>query len=371
MRAVGIILAGGNNDMRLKELTINRAAAALPIGGCFRTIDFALSNMTASGIDKVAVITQYNIRSLHDHLASEKWWNFGRKKGGLFIFAPFLSADNTFWFRGTSDSIYQNITFLKRSNEEFVVIASGDCVYKMDYNEAISFHIEKDADITVICKSMPDRDLSKFGVVKLDENKKITEFEEKPIEPQSDVASLGIYIISRELLIKLLAETVSSGRFDFVRDIIINLRKKLKIYGFEFNGYWSNVGSGILDYYNVNMDFLKKDIRDLFTKEKPLIITKPKDEPSVKFNFGAVFKNSLIGNGSIVEGYVENSVLFRRVFVRKGSIVKNSIVMENANIGERCFIENAILDKEVKVTDGQIIIGKQNEPMIIKKGSIV
>ena len=310
MKAIGIILAGGNNEMRLGDLTSVRAAAALPVGSCYRAIDFPLSNMSNSMINKVAVITQFNSRSLNDHLLSSKWWDFGRKQGGLYVFSPYISNDNSFWFRGTADSIYQNISFLERSNENYVVIASGDAIYKMDYRKIIEYHKEKEADITVVCKQMHDRDLTKFGIMKLDDDSRITEFEEKPIEPQTDIASLGIYVISRKLLIELLNEIVPEGRFDIVKDIIIRYRRRLKIYGYKFNDYWSSIGSGVMDYYNTNMDFLKCDIRRKFTKDFPYTFTKPKDEPPVKYNDGAEVSNATIGGGSIINGKIEGSVLF-------------------------------------------------------------
>ena len=344
MKAIGIILAGGNNEMRLGDLTSVRAAAALPVGSCYRAIDFPLSNMSNSMINKVAVITQFNSRSLNDHLLSSKWWDFGRKQGGLYVFSPYISNDNSFWFRGTADSIYQNISFLERSNENYVVIASGDAIYKMDYRKIIEYHKEKEADITVVCKQMHDRDLTKFGIMKLDDDSRITEFEEKPIEPQTDIASLGIYVISRKLLIELLNEIVPEGRFDIVKDIIIRYRRRLKIYGYKFNDYWSSIGSGVMDYYNTNMDFLKCDIRRKFTKDFPYTFTKPKDEPPVKYNDGAEVSNATIGGGSIINGKIEGSVLFRRVYIGENTVIKNSILMEGCYIGNNCLVENAILD---------------------------
>ena len=153
MKALGLILAGGNNN-RMRELSNKRAIAAMPVGGSYRCIDFALSNMSNSHVQRVAVLTQYNARSLNEHLSSSKWWDFGRKQGGLYVFTPTVTANNSWWYRGTADAIYQNIEFLKRSHEPYVIIASGDCVYKMDYNDVLDYHIEKKADITVVCKEM-------------------------------------------------------------------------------------------------------------------------------------------------------------------------------------------------------------------------
>lgn len=371
MKALGIILAGGHSD-RLKDLSDIRAIAAMPVGSCFRTIDFTLSNMTNSNINKVAVITQYNSRSLHDHLSSAKWWDLGRKQGGLFVFNPFLSKDNQYWFRGTADSIYQNIIFLKKSNEPYVIITSGDAVYKMDYQDVINYHIEKESDITVVYKKLTGTgmDPHNFGIMEFDESKKMLDFEEKPVEPQSDCASLGIYVIQRTLLIKLLEAIASEERYDLVHDIIVRYRKKLKIYGYEFTGYWKTLNS-LQSYMEVNMDFLKREHYDAFIKEAPFIHTKPKDEPPAKYNFGAEVKNTLVGSGSILNGVVNHSVLFRKIFTGDNSVVSNSIILEGSFIGKNCKIENAIIDKDVVISDGKSIIGTPEEPIVIAKGTVL
>lgn len=371
MKAIGIIFAGGNNKGRLGALTDHRAAAALPIGGCYRAIDFSLSNMTNSGIRKAAILTQYNSRSLRDHLTSSKWWNFGRKQGGLFVFTPFTSNEDSNWFRGTADSIYQNMTYLMRSSEEYVVITSGDAIYKMDYRQVIAQHAEKGADITVVYQKMEEKDLSKFGVLEMDEGGRLTAFVEKPTTPPpSNMASLGIYVISRKLLINLLNQVVPEGRYDLVQDIIIRFTKTLKIYGYEFNGYWNAIGSGVSAYFATNMDFLNKDIRDTFVNEYPYIETKPKDEPPAKYNIGAEVTDSIVGSGTIFNGKVDHSIVFRKVYIAEDAQVRNSILMEGCRIGRGCVVENAILDKEVELSDGQRIIGvSSDEPAVLKKGT--
>lgn len=372
MKALGIILAGGQSDERLKDLCNVRAVSAMPVGGSYRAIDFSLSNMANSNIKKVAVITQYNSRSLHDHLSSAKWWDLGRKQGGLFIFTPFLSKENSYWFRGTADSIYQNISFLTKSNEPYVVIASGDAIYKMDYNDIINYHIEKDADVTIMCKDMAntDKDVHDFGVMELDSDNRMIDFEEKPVEPQSTIASLGIYVMKRTLLIKLLETVVSEARYDLVKDIIIRYRKKLKIYGYMYDGYWNTLNN-INAYINVNMDFLKKDIRNMFLTDGAHIETKPKDEPPAKYNSGADAKDALVGSGSIVNGHVYHSVLFRKVYTGENSSVKNSVIMEGSIIGNNFTIEHAIIDKQVVVSDNKEIIGTPEKPVIISKGTVI
>ena len=207
MKAIGIILAGGNSS-RMRELAKKRAISAMPVAGSYRCIDFALSSMSNSHIQTVAVLTQYNSRSLNEHLSSSKWWNFGRKQGGLYLFTPTVTAQNSDWYRGTADAIYQNIDFLKKRHEPYVVISSGDCVYKIDFNELLDYHIQKKADITVVCKDMrPSDDVSRFGVVRMNEEARITELEEKPLMAQSNTVSTGIYVVRRRQLIELLEKT--------------------------------------------------------------------------------------------------------------------------------------------------------------------
>ena len=220
-------MAGGNNH-RMKELSRKRAIGAMPIAGSYRSIDFALSNMTNSHIQKVGVFTQYNARSLNEHLNSSKWWDFGRKQGGLFIFTPTVTADNSFWYRGTADAMYQNLSFLKSSHEPYVVIASGDCVYKMDYNKVLEYHIEKKADITIVCKEMPaGTNLERYGTIKMNEDSRIEEFEEKPIVAKSNTISCGIYLIRRRLLIEMI-ERRDSAVYKIALDVQLVQRESVK-----------------------------------------------------------------------------------------------------------------------------------------------
>ena len=370
MNAVGIILAGGKNE-RLGALTKNRATSAMPIGGCYRAIDFPLSNMTNSGIKKVAIMTQYNSRSLHDHLNSSKWWDLGRKQGGLFVLSPFLTGDSSQWFRGTADSIYQNLSFLRRSKEKYVVISSGDCVYKMDYNKMLAYHRAKNAEITIAYRHVPDHEnVSQYGVMELDENERLIDIEEKPLEPATRIASTGVYIVDRELLMELVGNIASEGRHDLVRDLFSRYRKRLRIYGYNFDGLWRNIGT-IHSYFDCNMDFLQKDVRDSFLHNAPHIHTKPKDEPPAKFNSQAAVTNCLVGSGSILDGEAYRCVIFRNVYVGEGANVRNSIIMEGSVIGRDCIVEYAILDKDVILHDGARVVGSPEEPVVVGKGITV
>lgn len=241
MKAIGIVLAGGNNRM-MRELTNKRAIASMPVAGSYRAIDFALSNMSNSHIQKVAVITQYNARSLNEHLSSSKWWDFGRKQGGLYVFTPTITAESSSWYRGTADSLYQNIDFLKSSHEPYVVIASGDGIYKLDYNKILQYHIEKKADVTVVVKKLDNRaDIGRYGVVALTDEGRITDIDEKPLETNLSTVSTGIYVVRRRLLIELLEKAAEEDRYDFVRDILVRYRNIKKIYGYMLDTYWNNI----------------------------------------------------------------------------------------------------------------------------------
>ena len=343
MKAVGIILAGGNNN-RMGELSRKRAIPAMPVGGSFRCIDFVLSNMSNSHVQTVAVLTQYNSRSLNEHLSSSKWWDFGRKQGGLYLFTPTVTAENSDWYRGTADAMYQNIDFLKNRHEPYVIISSGDCVYKMDYNDLLEFHIAKKADITIACKDMPaDADVSRFGVVRMNEDSRITDFEEKPLVAQSNTISTGVYIIRRRQLIEILEKSAEENRFDFVTDVLVRYRNVKRVYGYKLNTYWSNIAS-VDDYFRTNMDFLKPDVRKYFFREEPKIYSKVDDLPPEKYNMGSDVSNSLIASGCIINGRVENSVLFKKAFVGKNCVIKNSIILNDAYIGDNTHVENCIVE---------------------------
>ena len=372
MKALGIILAGGNNN-KMHELSNKRAIAAMPVGGSYRCIDFALSNMSNSHIQRVAVLTQYNARSLNEHLSSSKWWDFGRKQGGLYVFTPTLTADNGFWYRGTADAIYQNIDFLKRSHEPYVIIAAGDCVYKLDYNKVLDYHIKKKADITIVCKDMPeDMDVSRFGVLCMNEDSRIVEFEEKPMMAHSHTISTGIYVLRRRQLIEMLEKCAEEERHDLVNDVLISYKNMTRIYGYKIDTYWSNIAT-VDSYYNTNMDFLKPEVRNFFYKQEPAIYSKIDDLAPAKYNVGANVHNSLVSSGCIINGTVENSMLFKQVFVGKDCVIKNSIILNDVYIGDNTHIENCIVESHDTIRantylsgeDGIKIVLEQNERYIM------
>lgn len=364
MRAIGIILAGGNSN-RMRELSNKRAIAAMPVAGSYRGIDFALSNMSNSHVQRVAVLTQYNSRSLNEHLSSSKWWDFGRKQGGLFVFTPTITADNGFWYRGTADAIAQNLTFLRNSHEPYVVIASGDGIYKLDYNKVLEYHIEKKADITVVTKSLSEgEDCSRFGVIKTDDNGRITDFQEKPLVASSNTISTGIYVIRRRQLIELIEKCMEEERHDFVQDILIRYKELKKIFSYEISEYWSNIAS-VESYFKTNMDFLDKDIRDYFFKQYPDVYSKIDDLPPAKYNPGASVRNSLVSSGCIINGVVENSILFKKVYVGNNCTIKNSIILNDVHIGDNTYIENCIVESRDTIRANTTHVGENGEIKIV------
>ena len=366
MRAIGIILAGGNNN-RMRELSNKRAIAAMPIGGSYRSIDFALSNMANSHIQKVAVLTQYNARSLNEHLSSSKWWDFGRKQGGLFVFTPTITKENSLWYQGTADAIYQNLNFLKNSHEPYVVIASGDGVYKLDYNKVLEYHIAKRADITVVCTTCHNpAEVERFGVLRMNEDCRVEEFEEKPIVSSYNTVSTGIYIIRRRQLIELIEKAASEGRTDFVSDILIRYKNLKRIYGYKIDTYWSNISTADA-YYRTNMAFLDPEIRNYFFKQEPAIKTKIDDLPPAKYNPGASVKNSLISSGCIINGQVENSVLFKKVFVGNNCVIKNSIILNDVYLGDNTHIENCIVESRGTIRANSYYSAEEGIKVVIEK----
>ncbi len=364
MRALGIILAGGNSN-RMGELTTHRAIAAMPIAGGYRSIDFVLSNMSNSHINKVGVFTQYNAKSLNEHLNSSKWWDFGRKQGGLFVFTPTITMDNSFWYRGTADAMAQNMSFLKSSHEPYVVIASGDGIYKMDYSKVLEFHIAKKADVTVVTKTLEaDENVKRFGCLSIDREGRVVEFEEKPIVSKSNMVSTGVYIIRRRQLIEFLERAQEEERYDFVQDILIRYKDVKRIYAYELNEYWSNIAT-VESYYKTNMQFLKKEIREYFFNQYPDVYSKIEDLPPAKYNQGCKVRNSLISSGCIINGEVENTILFKKAYIGNNSVIKNSIILNDVFIGDNTYIENCIVESRSTLRANSSYIGQGDRAKVV------
>ena len=363
---VAMLLAGGQGS-RLFALTQKKAKPAVSYGGKYKIIDFPLSNCTNSGIDTVGVLTQYEPLELNAYIGTGGFWDLDSLNGGAYVLPPYMKGETGNWYRGTADAIYQNLDFLKRSHEPYVVIASGDCVYKLDYNKVLEYHIAKRADVTIVCKDVDaNEDVTRFGVLRMNEDYRIEEFEEKPMVSNSNCISTGIYVIRRRQLIELIERAALEGRHDFVKDILIRYKNLKRIYGYKIDTYWSNISTAEA-YYKTNMDFLKPEIRNYFFKQEPTIKTKIDDLPPAKYNPGAQVKNSLVASGCIINGTVENSVLFKDVFVGNNCVIKNSVILNNVYLGDNTHIENCIVESRDTIRANSYYCGDGEVKIVVEK----
>ncbi len=348
-RVVALILAGGQGD-RLSVLSEERAKPAVIFGGRYRIIDFALSNIVNSGITRVGVLTQYRPRSLNDHIGIGRPWDLDRQGGGVTLLQPYLGRESSDWYRGTADAIYQNIYFVEETRAELVLIVAGDHVYKMNYDEIIAYHIAKGADVTVPLYQVPMDEAHRYGVLTIDSDQRIVEFNEKPDHPTSNLISMGIYVFNKRALVdQLIADSQRDSTHDFGRDIIpAMVAGGSNVYGFPFNSYWRDVGT-IESYYDGNMDLLE-DLPDLNMYDPDSRIrSRVTGYPPAKIGHRAYLSRSLIDLGCIINGHVEHSVLSPGVFVEEGAVVRDSIIFDDCRIEAGAIVERSIVDKGVSV----------------------
>lgn len=369
MKVIGIILAGGQGT-RLGVLTNTLAKPAVPFGGKYRMIDFTLSNCVNSGINTVGVATQYMPHRLVEHLGIGKPWDLDIKGGGLHVLPPYLSRSGTSWYRGTADAIYQNLEFLDRYKPDFVVVLSGDHIYKMDYNNMIDYHIEKNADCTIACMEVPVSEAQRFGIMVTDPFNKIVEFQEKPKNPKGTLASLGIYVFTWSFLKDSLIEDSKdpNSEHDFGKNIIPkSLAKKSKLYAFGFEGYWRDVGT-IQSYLDSNLELLAPlPLLDLHDESWKVYTQSEELPPAFIANNSEVIK-SITSEGSEIYGMVENSVLFQGVTVAEGAVVKNSVLMNHVFVDKNSYIEQSIIAEKAYIGKSvKIGVGKFAESKIDKK----
>lgn len=280
------------------------------------------------------------------------------------MFNPTITAEFSDWYRGTADALYQNLNWLKNSHEPYVVLAAGDGIYKLDYNKVLEYHIEKKADITVVCKKMEEgEDVTRFGCVKINDEGRIVDFEEKPMVSDANTISCGIYVVRRRHLIELIEKCAEDDRYDFVQDILVRYKSLKRIYAYKLDSYWSNIAS-VESYYKTNMDFLKKEVRDYFSRD-PQVYTKVEDLPPAKYNPGAAVHNSLVASGCIVNGSIENSLLFKDVYVGNNCVIKNSIVLNNVYIGDNTVLENCIVESRDVIRANSTHIGAPDAVKIV------
>ncbi len=348
---IAMLLAGGQGS-RLGVLTSKVAKPAVSFGGKYRIIDFPLSNCINSGIDTVGVLTQYQPLRLNTHIGIGIPWDLDRNIGGVTVLPPYEKISNTDWYTGTANAIYQNIDYMDSFNPEYILILSGDHIYKMDYEVMLDFHKQNKADCTIAVMPVPMEEAKRFGIMITDENRRITDFEEKPENPRSNLASMGIYIFNWSTLREALVEKAQVPNLDFGKHIIPYCHEKgSPMYAYEFNGYWKDVGT-LNSYWEANMELI--DIVPEFNlyEEYWKIYTKSEALPPQYYAPGSVIDKSIVGEGTDIYGQVYNSVIGCGVTIGKGTVVRDSIIMNNTVIGDGCELNKTIVAENVVINNG-------------------
>ncbi len=362
---IAMLLAGGQGS-RLGVLTSDVAKPAVAFGGKYRIIDFPLSNCINSGIDTVGVLTQYQPLQLNAHIGIGIPWDLDRTNGGVSVLPPYERSDNSEWYTGTANAIYQNLRYMESYNPEFVLILSGDHIYKMDYEAMLDFHKSNNADVTIAAIPVPLEEASRFGVVLTDENKQITEFEEKPENPRSNLASMGIYIFSWPVLKDALIALKDQSNCDFGKHVIPYCHEKgQRIFAYEFSGYWKDVGT-LGSYWEANMELIDLIPEfNLYEEFWKIYTSQTIIEPQF-IGPNARISKAIIGAGDVIDGEVTGSVLGAGVEIGEGSVVRDSIIMSGAVIGKNVTIEksiiaeNTVIGDKVKIGVGEEVESKLN-----------
>jgi len=345
---VVMLLAGGQGS-RLGALTTKIAKPSVPFGGKYRIIDFALSNCVNSGFDTIGVLTQYQPLVLNSYIGDGKSWDLDRMNGGIQILPPYQRVGDSEWYLGTANSIYQNIDYIDQYNPEYVLVLSGDHIYKMDYSLMLNYHKEKGADCTISVIDVPIKEASRFGILSSDDNGRITEFQEKPKKPKSTHASMGIYVFTWKKLKEYLEidnKNPDSSK-DFGKDLIPEMLKNNEImYSYEFKGYWKDVGT-IDSLWQANMDLLGCNGFDL--SGDWVIYSRHAERPPHYISEKAIVKNSIVSEGAVILGTVEDSIIFSGVKINENAVVKDSVIMADVEIKENSAVYYSIIDEMVKI----------------------
>ena len=347
---IAMLLAGGQGS-RLGVLTAKVAKPAVEFGGKYRIIDFPLSNCINSGIDTVGVLTQYQPLRLNSHIGIGIPWDLDRNVGGVTILPPYEKSTNSEWYTGTANAIYQNLDYMESFHPDYVLILSGDHIYKMDYEVMLDYHKEHHADVTIAAMPVPLEEASRFGVVITDKNGQIEDFQEKPKEPKSNLASMGIYIFSWPVLKEALIKMSDEPSCDFGKHVIPYCHEKgMRMFAYEYNGYWKDVGT-LGSYWEANMELIDLIPEFNLYEEFWKIYTNGSILPPQYISDQAVIEKSIISNGAEIYGEVHNSVIGAGVTIGKGTVVRDSIIMKDTAIGENSVIDKSIIAENVCVGD--------------------
>ena len=368
MAAVGVIFSN-IHDENIPELSHQRTMGSLPFGGRYCLIDFSLSNLVNSGVSTVGIITKNNYQSLMDHLGSGKDWDLARKTGGLILLPPFGNFDSEGLYKSRLEALKGITGFLNRRNEDYVILCDCDGVYRMDYSDVVDYHIANQADITLVCHNEEIENSSSYTVVKTDESGRIIDMKSSEKVRGNGMFYSNVMVIGRVFLLSLINDAVVRGYKSFHDDILMKRFRSLKMYAYEFSGYHATIDS-LASYFKHNMELLDKSIRDELFGARD-IYTKVRDSAPSKYGDSSVVKNSLISDGCTVEGTVENSILFRGVKVGKGTVIRNSIVMQDTVIGDNVSMDYVITDKNVVIRDRRVLAGCDIQPYFLSKGTMI
>lgn len=345
---IAMLLAGGQGS-RLGVLTAKMAKPAVSFGGKYRIIDFPLSNCINSGVDTVGVLTQYQPLRLNTHIGIGIPWDLDRNIGGVTVLPPYEKSENSEWYTGTANAIYQNLDYMETYNPDYILILSGDHIYKMDYEVMLDYHKEHNADVSIAVMPVPIEEAKRFGIMITDDDGKITEFEEKPENPRSNLASMGIYIFNWKVLKEALITKAEQPALDFGKHIIPYCHEKgMNLYAFEFNGYWKDVGT-LESYWQANMELIDLVPEFNLYEEYWKIYTKSEALPPQYLSKDSVIERSIVGEGTEIYGKVYNSVIGRNVIIGKNAVIRDSIIMNNVEVGEGAECNKSIVAENVKI----------------------
>ncbi len=371
MRAVGIIFSNIHDD-NVPELARIRTLGSIPFGGRYRLIDFPLSNMVNSGIDTVGIITKSNYQSLMDHVGSGKDWDLARKDGGLIILPPYGDTESSTLYTSRLEALKGITNFLFRADEEYVVMTDCDTVSRINYNEVIEYHIRNRADITLVYKQLKKGEYSvkNSNTFAINEEGRITDVKFK-VDETEELCNVftNVFVMKKSLLQNIVMDSISHNKHHFMADVIASNLDGMKVMGFEHKGFFAGITS-LQAYYESNLKMLDKDVRHEVFGDRS-VFTKIRDSAPTKYGKSAIVKNSMIADGCIIEGEVENSIIFRNVKVARGAVIKNSIIMQNTVLGENCSLNCIITDKNVSIRDRKVLSGSENHPFYIGKGIMI
>lgn len=370
---LGIILTE-NHEASMGELTTIRSLAAVPFGGRYRLVDFVLSNMVNSSMTTVGLATPYNYQSLSDHLGTGKPWDLDRKREGLFMLPP-KEMQEPGDVKGNVDVINGINHFLTRSGREYVLLSDTNIICSINYGDVMKFHMENDADITIVYNEVGElesKQLSSRILLEIDKNNRVTDIQVYPLQQKSNLSYMHMFLIKKDLLLDLIGDASAHNKHYIAKDVLLPNIDRLKILGYKHTGFCRQIDN-IKSFFDANLELLNKDVRDeLFGINNDMpIYTKIKDTVPTRYGSGACVSNSFVADGCTIEGTVKNSILFRNVHVGKGATVENCIIMQNSEVMDNCLLENVIFDKEVILRSGKKLVGQDTYPMVIGKKTVI